>query len=152
MSATAQAGAESAATVWLRANARQLAFGLRLTASVCLALYVAFALQVEDPSWAGTSAAITCQPVLGAALRKGQFRFLGTVVGAVFVVLLSAAFPQERIGFLGGLVAWAGLCCFAASLLTFTSVAVARPRSNATIPCTVTPVGASSPVACPQNL
>lgn len=41
---------------------------------------------------------------------------------------------------------------FAASLLTFTSVAVARPRSNATIPCTVTPVGASSPVACPQNL
>jgi uncharacterized membrane protein YccC len=117
MSATAQAGAESAATVWLRANARQLAFGLRLTASVCLALYVAFALQVEDPSWAGTSAAITCQPVLGAALRKGQFRFLGTVVGAVFVVLLSAAFPQERIGFLGGLVAWAGLCCFAASLL-----------------------------------
>jgi uncharacterized membrane protein YccC len=117
MSATAQAGAESAATVWLRANARQLAFGLRLTASVCLALNVAFALQVEDPSWAGTSAAITCQPVLGAALRKGQFRFLGTVVGAVFVVLLSAAFPQERIGFLGGLVAWAGLCCFAASLL-----------------------------------
>jgi uncharacterized membrane protein YccC len=117
MSATAEAGAESAATIWLRANARQLAFGLRLTASVCLALYVAFALQVEDPSWAGTSAAITCQPVLGAALRKGQFRFLGTVVGAVFVVLLSAAFPQERIGFLGGLVAWAGLCCFAASLL-----------------------------------
>jgi uncharacterized membrane protein YccC len=99
------------------AAAPLLGFGLRLAAAVCLALYVAFALQVEEPSWAGTSAAITCQPVLGAALRKGRFRFLGTLVGAVFVVLLTAVFPQQRVGFLGGLVLWSGLCGFAAGLL-----------------------------------
>src|SRR6476659_2846027 len=43
-----------------------LLFGLRLWASVCLALYVAFWMQLDNPSWAGTSAAIVCQPHLGA--------------------------------------------------------------------------------------
>ena len=47
-----------------------LAFGLRMWASVCLALYVAFWLELENPLWAGTSAAIVCQPQLGASLRK----------------------------------------------------------------------------------
>lgn len=44
---------------------------------------VAFYLELENPSWAGTSASIVCQPVLGASLRKGVFRLIGTVVGAV---------------------------------------------------------------------
>ena len=51
-----------------------LLFGVRLWASVCLALYVAFWLQLDNPYWAGTSAAIVCQPQLGASLRKGWFR------------------------------------------------------------------------------
>ena len=41
-------------------------FGLRLWASVCLALYVAFLLQLDNASWAGTSAALVCQPAPGA--------------------------------------------------------------------------------------
>jgi len=70
------------------ANAAQTAgppmlFGLRLWASVCLALYVAFWLELDNASWAGTSAALVCQPLLGASLRKGWFRMIGTLVGAV---------------------------------------------------------------------
>src|SRR6185437_5325533 len=60
-----------------------LLFGLRLWAAVCLALYVAFWLQLEDASWAGTSAAIVCQPSVGASLRKGSARMVGTAIGAV---------------------------------------------------------------------
>ena len=41
-----------------RAAGPPLLFGLRLWASVCLALYVAFWLQLENASWAGTSAAL----------------------------------------------------------------------------------------------
>jgi len=48
-----------------------LTFGLRLWASVCLALYVAFWLGLDNAYWAGTSAALVCQPHLGASLRKG---------------------------------------------------------------------------------
>jgi uncharacterized membrane protein YccC len=40
---------------------------------VCLALYVAFWLEPDNACWAGTSAAIVCQPHLGASLREGRF-------------------------------------------------------------------------------
>ena len=80
-----------------------LFFGIRLWASVCLALYVAFWLELDNAYWAGTSAAIVCQPQLGASLRKGWFRMISTVVGAVAIVVLTACFPQERALFLGGL-------------------------------------------------
>jgi len=70
-----------------------LLFGLRLWVSVCLALYIAFWLELDDPYWAGTTAALVCQPQLGASLRKGWFRMVGTVVGAVAIVVLTACFP-----------------------------------------------------------
>jgi len=67
-----------------------LLFGLRLWASVCLALYVTYWLELDNPYWAGTSAAIVCQPHLGASLRKGWYRLIGTVIGAVAIVVLTA--------------------------------------------------------------
>jgi uncharacterized membrane protein YccC len=72
----------------LRSVNPPLLFGLRLWASVCLALYVAFWLELENPFWAGTSAAIVCQPQLGASLRKGWYRMIGTSIGAVAIVVL----------------------------------------------------------------
>ena len=101
----------------LRFAGPSLLFGLRLWASVCLALYVAFYLELDNPFWAGTSAAIVCQPQLGASLRKGWFRMIGTLVGAVMSVVLVACFPQDRVLFLAGLVLWATACAFAATVL-----------------------------------
>jgi uncharacterized membrane protein YccC len=103
-----------------------LGFGLRLWASVCLALYVAFWLELDNPFWAGTTAAIVCQPQLGASLRKGWFRLIGTLVGAVMSVVLVACFPQDRALFLGGLALWGAACAFVATLLrNFASYAAA---------------------------
>src|SRR3954465_3761624 len=86
-----------------------LLFGLRLWASVSLALYAAFWLQLDNPYWAGTSAAIVCQPQLGASLRKGWFRMIGTLVGAAMSVVLVACFPADRVLFLGGMALWAAV-------------------------------------------
>jgi uncharacterized membrane protein YccC len=94
-----------------------LLFGLRLWASVCLALYVAFWLQLESPFWAGTSAALVCQPQLGASLRKGWFRLIGTVIGAIAIVVLTACVPQNRILFLLGLAMWGAACAFVATII-----------------------------------
>src|SRR5580698_1008323 len=94
-----------------------LLFGLRLWVSVCLALFIAFWLELDNPFWAGASAAIVSQPQLGASLRKGWFRIVGTGVGAVMIVLLTALFPQDRIGFLGFLALWGGVCAFVATAL-----------------------------------
>ena len=92
-----------------------LLYALRLWAAVCLALFVAFWLELDNPFWAGTSAAIVCQPQLGASLRKGWFRMIGTVVGATTIVVLTACFPQDRIAFLVLLALWCGFCAFAAT-------------------------------------
>ena len=101
----------------LRRASPPLLFGLRLWAAVCLAFYIAFWLELDNAYWAATSAAIVCQPSLGASLRKGWFRLVGTVVGAVVIVALTAAFPQQRIGFLLGLALWCAACGLVATLL-----------------------------------
>ncbi len=118
---------------WLAAGP-PLLFGLRLWASVCLALYVAFWLELDNPFWAGTSAAIMCQPQLGASLRKGWFRIIGTLVGAVVIVVLTACFPQDRVLFLGALALWGAACAFVATLLrNFASYAAALAGYTAAI-------------------
>src|ERR1700686_5773992 len=93
-----------------------LLFGLRLWAAVCLALYIGFWLELDNAYWAGTSAAIVCQPRLGASLRKGWFRMIGTLVGAVFILILTACFPQQRLGFVLILAHWVGASALIATL------------------------------------
>ena len=140
----------SAAARWVAASATAaravgppLLFGLRLWASVCLALYVAFWLELDDAVWAGTSAGIVCQPHLGASLRKGWFRMIGTLVGAIAIVVLTASFPQDRAAFMVGLALWGAACAlfatvlrnfagYAASLAGFTAAVIASDQLGAT--------------------
>jgi uncharacterized membrane protein YccC len=111
-----------------------LLFGLQLWASVCLTLYVAFWLELDTPSWAAASAAIVCQPQLGASLRKGWGRMIGTVIGAIMIVVLTALFPQDRGAFLISLALWAAVCAFGATLLrNFASYAAALAGYTAAI-------------------
>jgi uncharacterized membrane protein YccC len=117
-----------------RAAGPPLLFGLRLWASVCLALYVAFWLELDNPFWAGTTAAIVCQPQLGASLRKGWYRMIGTLIGAVVIVVLTAWFPQDRALFLVALALWAAACALVATLLhNFASYAAALAGYTAAI-------------------
>ena len=118
----------------VRAAGPPLLFGLRLWASVCLALYVAFWLELDNAYWAGTTAAIVCQPHLGASLRKGWFRLIGTVIGAVAIVVLTACFPQDRAPFLVGLALWGSASALVATLLrNFAAYAAALSGYTAAI-------------------
>jgi len=107
------------------------------------ALYVAFWLELDNAYWAGTSAAIVCQPQLGASLRKGWYRLIGTLVGAVAIVILTACFPQERAAFMVGLALWGAACAlvatvlrnfaaYAASLAGYTAAIIASDQLGAT--------------------
>ena len=118
----------------LRAVTPALLFGLRMWASVCLALWVAFALELSEPSWAATTAALVCQPVLGASLRKSMFRLIGTVIGAVAIVVLAALCRQDRVAFLVGLTFWCAASGFVATLLrNFAAYAAALAGYTAAI-------------------
>ena len=94
-----------------------LLFGLRVAGAVSLALFVAFYLQLETPSWAGTSACVVCQTVVGSSLLKGVFRMIGTAIGAVVAIVLTGAFPQDRAGFLFAMLLWASACSLVATAL-----------------------------------
>jgi uncharacterized membrane protein YccC len=118
----------------LRDATPAILFGLRLWASVCLSFYVAFALELDEPSWAATTAALVCQPVLGASLRKSAFRMVGTVIGAIGVVVLAALFRQDRAAFLIGLAFWCAASAFVATLLrNFAAYAAALAGYTAAI-------------------
>jgi uncharacterized membrane protein YccC len=118
----------------IAASREPLLFGVRLWASVCLALFVAFWLELDNPFWAGTSAAVVCQPQLGASLRKGRFRMIGTAVGATAIVVLTACFPQDRIAFFVLLALWGSLCAFVATAVrNFASYAAALAGYTAVI-------------------
>src|SRR5438477_2104790 len=117
-------------TAALKATGPPLLFGLRLWASVCLALYVAFWLELDNPQWAGTTAAIVCQPHLGASLRKGWFR----MIGAVAIVVMTACFPQNRTAFFVSLALWGAACALVATLLrNFSAYAAALAGYTAAI-------------------
>ena len=119
---------------WLRAATPAFLFALRMWASVCLAFYVSFQLELDEPSWSATTAAIICQPVLGASLRKAPFRLIGTVIGAIGIVILAALFRQSREGFLVGLAVWCAVSAFIATLLrNFAAYAAALAGYTAAI-------------------
>jgi uncharacterized membrane protein YccC len=72
--------------------------------------------------------------VLGASLRKAFFRMIGTVVGAIGIVILAALVRQDRIGFLVGLALWCAASAFIATLLrNFAAYAAALSGYTAAI-------------------
>jgi uncharacterized membrane protein YccC len=101
----------------LRSAGPALLFGLRLWAAVSLALYIAYWLELDNAYWAATSAAVVCQPSVGASLRKASFRMVGTAIGAIAILVITACFPQGRALFLVSLATWAAACCFMAMVL-----------------------------------
>jgi uncharacterized membrane protein YccC len=118
----------------LRVDTPAILFSLRMWASVCLALWVAFVLELSEPSWAATTAALVCQHVLGASLRKASFRMIGTVVGAVAIVVIATYSRQDRVGFLLSLALWCAGCAFVATLLrNFAAYAAALAGFTAAI-------------------
>jgi uncharacterized membrane protein YccC len=88
----------------------------RARALVCLALYVAFWLELDNAYWAGTSAAIVFQSHLGPrCARAGHGGRRAVAVG-----VLTACFPQDRAALLASLALWGAACalmpCFCATL------------------------------------
>lgn len=99
------------------AVAPRIVYGLRMAASLTLAMWISFWLQLENAYWAPLTAAIVCQPTIGASLRKGQFRIVGTFVGAMSIVLMTAVAPEARIALVAELIVWTSLAAFCSTLL-----------------------------------
>lgn len=99
---------------WFKATLAQWRYALRNTIAMCLALTVAYYLNLDEPYWAMTSAAVVSFPTVGGVISKSLGRIAGSLLGAIAALLLAGHtlnepwFSIEHVG-----VAWLlylGLC------------------------------------------
>ena len=101
----------------VRTAAPALLFGLRLWASVCLALYIAFWLELDNAVLgrhlggdrvSAASRGVAAQGLVPHDRHRRRRRA---------IVVLTACFPQDRVPFLVGLALWGAGCALVATLL-----------------------------------
>src|SRR5471030_655540 len=94
------------------------AYALRAWVASMLALYIAYALQLESPYWAWLTVWLVAQPTPGMLLSKSLYLVIGTLGGAVFGITLIALFAQTPELFVLGLALLVGGCTIASNALT----------------------------------
>ena len=88
-------------------------YSLRTGCAACLALYISFALNLDESHWAFTTCYIVGgQRLQGKILAKSLARIVGTLVGAIASFVLVNAFAQHGVLFIIWFAAWLSLCAF----------------------------------------
>lgn len=95
---------------WARSDGVMWIYLGKVLIASYLTLWLAMRLELPQPSTAITTVFIVMQPHSGHVLAKSIYRFIGTLVGSSFMVLLMALFAQSTELFLAGLALWVGLC------------------------------------------
>ncbi len=108
----------------MHVTGRNLAFVLANTVAVMVALYIAFANDLERPYWAMFTVFIVAKPIAGAVRSKSVFRLLGTVAGAAMALLLVPPLVHAPALLCLAISLWIGLCLYL-------SLQDRRPRSYA---------------------
>jgi uncharacterized membrane protein YccC len=108
----------------MQVTSRNFAFVLANTVAVLVALYIAFASDLERPYWAMFTVFIVAKPITGAVRSKAAFRFLGTLAGAAMALLLVPPLVHAPVLLCLALSLWIGLCLYL-------SLQDRRPRSYA---------------------
>lgn len=95
---------------WARTDGITWAFIFKALLTALIALWLAYRLQLPQPSTVLVTVFIVMQPQSGQVLAKSFYRIIGTLVGLSVMVLFIALFAQERVLLLGSLAMWVGLC------------------------------------------
>src|SRR5262252_7795331 len=108
----------------MQLTGKTVAFVLANTAAVLMALYIAFASDLERPYWAMFTVFIVANPLTGAVRSKTVFRLIGTVTGAAMALLLIPPLVDAPVLLSLAISLWVGLCLYI-------SLQDRRPRSYA---------------------
>ncbi|MCD4864748.1 FUSC family protein [Pseudomonas sp. PLB05] len=95
---------------WARTDGQTWAFIAKALLAATLALWLAYRLELPQPSTVLVTVFIVLQPQSGQVLAKSFYRILGSLAGLTFTVAAIALFAQERVLLLGALVLWIGYC------------------------------------------
>lgn len=100
---------------WGKATAAQWRYALRNAIAMCLALTLAYALTLDEPYWAMTSAAVVSFPTVGGVVSKSLGRIAGSLLGASASLIIAGHTLNDPWLFTLAMAAWLGLCTWAAS-------------------------------------
>lgn len=102
-------------TPWGKATQGQWRYALRNSLALILALYVAIILQMTEPAWAMTSAAVVGFPTFGGVISKSLGRIVGSLLGAQAALIIVGSTLNEPLLFAICMSAWMGLCTYVAN-------------------------------------
>lgn len=88
---------------------REAVFSAKSFVAAMLALYIAFRLNLDQPSWSVTTVYIVSQQFAGMVLAKSFYRVLGTFIGAAASLVFVALFSNSPELFCLALALWMGL-------------------------------------------
>src|SRR6202166_3247094 len=72
------------------------ALAFEIWAALAVSYYIAFILELNSAAGAGTGLLILVGPTQGMVLSKAIYRIAGTLFGAVFAIILTSLFSQDR--------------------------------------------------------
>jgi uncharacterized membrane protein YccC len=82
----------------------------KIVLAALLALLVAMRLDLPQPRTAMTTVFIVLLPQSGMVISKSFYRFCGTMVGLIVMLVLIALFSEQRVLFLSSTAVWVGIC------------------------------------------
>ena len=92
-------------------------FALRTWATMTMALYAAFWLQLESGWSAAVTVSILSLQTRGQTYQRAVYWVLAAIIGIVESLVIGGLFPQNRDLFMIGFAIWLGLCIYAGALL-----------------------------------
>lgn len=103
---------------WVKASTGQWRYALRNGVAMCLALTVAYYLNLDEPYWAMTSAAVVSFPTVGGVISKSLGRIAGSLLGASAALIIAGQTLNDPWLFLFAMAAWIGFCTWACAQFT----------------------------------
>lgn len=124
---------------WIKATPPQWRYALRNGIAMCLALSFAYYINLDEPYWAMTSAAVVSFPTVGGVISKSLGRIAGSLLGASAALLIAGLTMTDPWFFLFSISAWLGFCTWACAMYT-NNVAYAFQLAGYTCAIIVFPV------------
>lgn len=128
-------------TPWGKANPGQWRYALRNAIAMCLALTIAYYLNLDEPYWAMTSAAVVSFPTVGGVVSKSLGRIAGSLIGAMASLIIAGNTLNDPWLFTFAMASWLALCTWSSShfqnnvayafmLAGYTAAIIAFPMVN----------------------
>jgi uncharacterized membrane protein YccC len=95
---------------WARTEGLSWLFIFKAVLAALLTLWIAMRLDLPQPRTAMTTVFVVMQPQSGMVLAKSFYRFCGTLVGLVVMLVLISLFSQQPVLFLSATALWVGIC------------------------------------------